>query len=115
MTTYREDDSTVYVRRVLPSGRHKYEPVGRYWDGVVPFGSHLVTVVPGCKTTAYRIDPARAEVLAACAEIRNELQQEVLKRIKASPWSPYDLVNALIDKLADEIVKKKAENNEVNE
>lgn len=106
------DDDSVYRRRVLPSGRYKYEKVGRYWDaGVVPFGSHLVTVVPGCRTTVYRIDPARAEVLAACAEIRDGLQREVLARIMASPWSPNDLVNILIDKLADEITKKKAENN----
>lgn len=107
------DDDIVYRRRTLKSGRFKYEKVGRYWDaGVVPLGSHLVTVVPGCRTTVYRIDPARAEVLAACAEIRDELQRAVLARITASPWSPNDLVNLLIDKLADEVTRKKAEKTE---
>jgi len=106
----RDDEYVVYSRRVLPSGRCRYEKVGRYWDaGVVPFGSHLVTVVPGCRTTVYRIDPARAEVLAACAEIRDELQRAVLARITASPWSPNDLVNLLIDKLADEVSRRKEE------
>jgi hypothetical protein len=106
----RDEEHIVYRRRVLPSGRCKYEKVGRYWDAeVVPFGSHLVTVVPGCRTTVYRIDPARAEVLAACAEIRDELQRAVLARITASPWSPNDLANLLIDKLADEVVRRKEE------
>ena len=106
----RDEEHIVYRRRVLPSGRCKYEKIGRYWDAeVVPFGSHLVTVAPGCRTTVYRIEPARAEVLAVCAEHRAELERALLARIMASSWSPADLVSVLFDKLGEEVARKKAE------
>lgn len=105
-----DEEHIVYRRRVLPSGRCRYEKVGRYWDAeVVPFGSHLVTVAPGCRTTVYRIEPARAEVLAVCAEHRAELERALLARIMASPWAPADLVSVLFDKLGEEVARKKAE------
>lgn len=105
----RDEEHIVYRRRVLPSGRCRYEKIGRYWDAeVVPFGSHLVTVAPDCRTTVYRIEPARAEVLAVCAEHRAELERALLARIMASSWSPADLVSVLFDKLGEEVARKKA-------
>lgn len=63
---------TLYRRQTLPSGRHRYIPVGEETAlRVEPYGFHLVHVAPGCTSTVYRVDPDHAAFLAAAHEGRD--------------------------------------------
>lgn len=77
-------NSTVYY---VKRGR-RYAAVAQYDDGLMsalPEGSHLVTVTPGCRSTAHCVDPANAAVAAVLERHKNDLCRVLLKASEMKP------------------------------
>jgi hypothetical protein len=77
--------NTVFYKK---QGR-RYIPISEYSTDFIdafPYGSHLVTVIPGVlHSRAYKIDPAFAPMIAAGRYAKQEMTNALLEAARAQP------------------------------